>query len=82
MEQVMQHLAAELGRAPTEDEIAESFGMTTSEYRDKAAQGESAKERMVKSNLRLVVSVAKAYQGRGLDLPDLVQVGQKRERKV
>src|SRR5919197_685009 len=34
-----------------------------------------AKDRMINSNLRLVVSVARKYQGHGLSLGDLVQEG-------
>jgi RNA polymerase primary sigma factor len=35
----------------------------------------AAKDRMINSNLRLVVSVARKYQGHGLSLGDLVQEG-------
>jgi len=35
----------------------------------------ASRERMVRSNLRLVVNIAKHYVGRGLSLPDLIEEG-------
>ena len=55
------------------------FQALAAEYDALAKQVErgdrAAKERMVNSNLRLVVSLAKRYQGHGVSLGDLIQDG-------
>lgn len=54
---------------------AELAGLTVAELDRVQKSGIRAKEHMIKANLRLVVSVAKKYQKRGLELLDLIQEG-------
>ncbi len=75
----LDHMEAELeshsGEKPSTDVLAKAAGLTLMQLKRKLKSGRRAKERMVAANLRLVVSVAKKYTKRNMDLLDLIQEG-------
>ena len=75
LEQLESELEGKTGEPASRKELAKAAGLSALQLKKKLQSGRRAKERMVSANLRLVVSVAKKYTKRNMELLDLIQEG-------
>ncbi len=75
IERIEADLEKVLGEKPSIEQVSEKSGLSNVQVKKRIKNGHRAKERMVAANLRLVVSVAKKYTKRNMELLDLIQEG-------
>ncbi|XP_065014232.1 RNA polymerase sigma factor sigB-like isoform X1 [Musa acuminata AAA Group] len=75
LERLQQDLTERNGCQPTFAQWAAAAGIDQKALRKRLNYGTFCKDKMITSNIRLVISIAKNYQRAGMNLQDLVQEG-------
>ncbi|KAL8155219.1 hypothetical protein AgCh_000558 [Apium graveolens] len=75
LEKLYDELKERYGSEPSYMQWAAAAGIDQLTLRKNITYGKICKDKMIKSNVRLVISIAKNYQGVGMNLQDLVQEG-------
>ncbi|XP_042415737.1 RNA polymerase sigma factor sigB-like isoform X1 [Zingiber officinale] len=75
LERLKETLAERNGCQPTFAQWAAAAGVDPKSLRKRLTLGTFSKDKMITSNIRLVISIAKNYLGTGLNIQDLVQEG-------
>lgn len=75
LERLHEELKERFGGEPSFVQWAAAAGVDQRTLRKRLNHGTFCKDKMIKSNVRLVISIAKNYQGAGMNLQDLVQEG-------
>lgn len=74
LERLQKELTERYGDQFTFAQWAAAASVDQKTLRERLNYGILCKDKMIKSNIRLVISIAKNYQGVGMNLQDLVQV--------
>nr|AKC88677.1 sigma factor [Pelargonium transvaalense] len=75
LERLEEELTARCQGEPTSAQLADAAGVDQKTLQQRLYHGVQCKDKMVNSNIGLVISVARKYQGAGMEIQDLVTEG-------